>query len=108
MRWLIIVLFIVGCSEEEIKKQQQVIEKKEECERLLNNTYDATIYPDNECRCIYVQEGIDYVFSHKWSPKQYQMYLDSVSCGYKVIQYNNINIIKNDVVIDGQTLKCDC
>jgi hypothetical protein len=86
-----------------------VIELKEECERLIDDTYDPVVYPNDECRCIYLnnEDGTS-TFSHYWTPKQYQMYLDSMTCGYDMVRYGSIDIIRTTVIKNGVTLECDC
>lgn len=84
-----------------------------ECQRLIDDDYDQSLYPNDECRCIYIiygEPGVQssYTFSHKWTPLQYQMYLDSILCGYKVVNYGNFDVIRTNVTIGDATLECDC
>ena len=112
MKRLIIVLISIlmfSCENIEDIVEPEVI--NEECERLTNGDYDS--FPDDECRCVYIRDGDvgiqdSYTFSHKWTPLEYRMYLDSMICGYKVIDYGDFDIIKDNVIIDDATLECDC
>ena len=111
MKKLLIILVLFSCSEQETEVVKPKPELKEECKRLLANDYD--LYPDDECRCVYLRRGEpgvqdSYTFSHKWTPLEYRMYLDSLICGHDVIDYGTFDIIKSTIINNDATLECDC
>ena len=108
MRLLLLILLIIACEQHDIIKIKIVELTDIECQRLINDSYDSLLYPKDECRCIFIMNNTIREFSHKWSPYEYQKYLDSLNCGYNIIQYDIISIQKEDVIINGDTLKCDC
>ena len=109
MRRLLILLAVLSCSCKDDVITEIYIDIDADCQRLIDDNYNRVNFPKDQCRCVYLVDGeTDFTFSHKWSPYQYQRYLDSLKCGYNVHDYGVINVIKSDEIINGVTLNCDC
>lgn len=109
MRYLVLFLLLVGCMDKPLTLElDETIKLSEDCQRLINDSYEDWKYPDDECRCFFVKDGDGWKYSHKWTLKEYQMWQDSAACFYERVEYGPFTIIPSTMIINGQVLECDC
>ena len=105
MKKLLIVLLLFACSEEE----EQLLTTKDLVEDCLSQNHDLSF--KNECRCLYAmtqeKDSIIYQSMGTYTLYDYLLYQDSIDCGI-VRPPGILSIIKEDVVLGGIELKCDC
>jgi hypothetical protein len=104
IKLLILLALFTSCQkEDEISKLKEV---EEDC---FTTKHDSAF--KNECRCLYSfvteNDSSYYEFRDKLSLYDYLVYQDSIDCGL-VRPIGILSIIKDDVVLGGVELKCDC